>query len=133
MTIQNSAAVRNAQGDAWEAAIGASARLRLYTGAQPSSCVAAEAGTLVIEYALASDWSPAASGGAKFLSSLPLTGAASSAGTIGHYRIYDSTGTTCHEQGTCLTSGGDMTIDNATVTAGQIINVTGFTKTWPGA
>ncbi len=29
--------------------------------------------------------------------------------------------------------GGDMTLDNTSITSGQTVNVTGFTKTWPGA
>lgn len=135
MTIQNSVAVRNAQGDAWETAIGVSAKLRIYTGAQPTNCAAARSGTLLAEYAMASDWAAAASSGAKVLSSLPLTTTGLAAGSAGHYAIMDSAGTTCHEQGsvTATGGGGDVTIDNVVIASGQTVNVTGFTKTWPGA
>lgn len=135
MTVQNSAAVRNAQGDAWESTIGTSAKLRIYSGAQPANCAAARTGTLLVEYSLASDWCAAASSGAKTLNSLPLSTTAAAAGTAGHYAIMDSAGTTCHEQGsvTATGGGGDMTIDNTAIASGQTVNVTGFTKTWPGA
>jgi len=135
MTVQNSTAVRNAQGDAWESTIGTSAKLRIYSGAQPANCAAARTGTLLVEYSLASDWCAAASSGAKTLNSLPLSAAAAASGTAGHYAIMDSAGTTCHEQGsvTATGGGGDMTIDNTSIAGGQTVNITGFTKTWPGA
>lgn len=121
--------------DAWETAIGPSAKLRFYTGAQPANCAAAEAGTLLAEDAMASDWAAAASAGAKVFNNLSLVTTGLAAGTIGHYRIYDSTGATCHEQGavTITGSGGDLTVDNPSIAIGQTINVNGFTKTAPGA
>ena len=135
MAVQNSVAVRNAQADAWETAIGTGARLRIYTGSPPANCAAARSGTLLVEYTLASDWAGAASSGAKTLNSLPLSTTASAAGTAGYYSIMDSAGTTCHEQGTITATGGggDLTLDNTSIASGQTVNVTGFTKTWPGA
>ena len=135
MTTQNSVSVRNAQGDSWETAIGVSAKLRIYTGAQPANCAAARTGTLLIEYSLAVDWAAAAASGTKTFNGLPLTGAATGAGTAGHYATMDMTGTTCHEQGSVTTTGGggDMTIDNAVIAVAQTVNVTGFSKTWAGA
>lgn len=131
MSVQYSVAVRNAMLEAWEATAGVSAKLRFYTGAQPANCAATEAGTELIEFALASDWSAAASGGVKSLSSTPIAGTAIAAGTAGHYRLYDSTGTTCHEQGsiTATGSGGDLTLDNVVIASGQAVNLTGFSKT----
>ena len=135
MTVQNSEAVRNAYGDAWEAAIGTSAKVQFRTGAAPASCAAASIGTLLVEFSLGSDWSPAASGGVKQLGSVPIAGTATGTGTAGHYRIFDSAGTTCHEQGTITATGGggDVTIDNVNIAIGQGVNITGWTKTMPGA
>jgi hypothetical protein len=82
---------------------------------------------------MASDWAAAASSGSKALNNLPLTGAASGTGTAGHYRIYDSAGTTCHEQGSVGTSGTDVIIDNTSIINGQTVNVTAFSKTEAGA
>ena len=135
MTVQFSTTVRNGMLDAIETAMGVSAKLQLYTGAMPADCATAASGTKLAEYALASDWAAAASAGSKALSSVPLSVTTLAAGTAGYYRFVDSAGTTCHEQGTVtLTAGGgDMTIDNTTFTNGQTVQITGFTKTAPGA
>ena len=121
--------------DSIETTIGTSAKLQIWSGSAPANCAAASTGTKLIEIALASDWAAAASGGTKAFSGVPLSTTALAAGTCGYYRIVDSAGTTCHEQGTVTATGGggDMTIDNATLTSGQSVQVTGFTKTAPGA
>ena len=135
MTVQNSVAVRNAGLDAWEVSIGVSAKVRLYTGAQPANCAAAASGTMLVEWTLASDYSPNASGGVKTLSATPIGATAAAAGTAGHYRIVDNAGTTCHEQGTITATGGggDATIDNTVIASGQTVNITGWSKTAAGA
>lgn len=131
MSLQLSVSARNARLDAIETALGTSAKLRMYTGAAPANCAASESGTLLVEYALASDWMANAASGSKALNSLPLSAAAAAAGTAAHFRIYDSAGTTCHLQGTLTATGGggDMTIDNTNIASGQTVNVTGFTLT----
>jgi hypothetical protein len=131
MTVQFSVAVRNAQLDAIETAIGTAAKIRFYTGSAPANCAASEVGTLLVEWVTASDWAAAAASGAKALNNLPLSVAASAGGTIGHYRIYDNAGTTCHEQGTVTATGGggDITVDNTSVASGQTVNVTAKTQT----
>jgi hypothetical protein len=135
MTVQNSTAVRNAMLDAIETAIGTSAQLWIHTGAMPANCAAARTGTQLIDINLASDWAAAASGGSKSFNNTPISTTALAAGTCGYYSIMDSAGTTCHEQGTVTATGGggDMTIDNAVLASGQTVQVTGFTKTAPGA
>lgn len=135
MTVQNSVAVRNAYGEAFESTIGVSAKISLYTGAPPSATSTAASGTLLITWTLASDWSAAASGGVKTLSGTPLSATGVAAGTAGYYRITDNAGTTCHEQGTVTATGGggDATMDNVVIASGQTVNITGWTKTYPGA
>lgn len=135
MTVQNSVAVRNAMLDAIETTIGASAKLQFFTGAPPANCAAASTGTKLVDASLAADWAAAASGGTKSFNGIPLTTAAVAAGTCGYYRIVDSAGTTCHEQGTITATGGggDLTIDNTVLANGQTVQITGFTKTAPGA
>ena len=131
MTIQLSTTVVNAMLDAWETAIGTSAVIKLRSGAPPANCAAADSGTVIATITLASDWAANASGGTKAFSSLPLTDAsADNAGTLGHYRLYASGGATCHEQGTITATGGggDMTVDNTNVTAGQPVNISAWTK-----
>ena len=99
---QYSVAVRNAMLDAIETTTGTTARLRMYTGAAPANCAAAATGTLLVDMPLPLDWMAAASGGAKtLLGTWQATGAAvPGSGVAGYYRIWDSTVTTCHEQGT---------------------------------
>lgn len=124
--MQYSIPVNNARLDAIETAIGTTPKLRLYTGAKPVTCASSESGTLLCEIALPSDWMAAASGAQK-LKSGTWSGNASAAGTIGHYRIYDSAGTTCHNQGTASDTGSpDMVVDNAVVANAQAVVVNTF-------
>src|SRR5215207_148186 len=107
MTIQFSVAVRNARLDAIESAISTSAILKIRSGAQPGACATADSGTVLATINLASDYMSNASAGAT--------------GTAGHFRIYASDGTTCHMQGsiTLTSGGGDMELDNTSLTATQ--------------
>ena len=135
MAQQFSVAVRNARLDAIAAAIGASPKLRFYSGAQPANCAAARSGTLLAELALPSDWMAQAANGSKaFAGSWSGAGvAAAGAGTnIGHFAIMDAAGTTCHHQGKVGATGdgtADMTVDNLSLAQGQAISVTAFTLT----
>ena len=130
MTMQMSVAVRNAQLDALETTMGTAALLQIYSGAQPANCAAAASGTKLVEMSLPSDYLAAASGGVKSKSGT-WSGTAVATGTAGHYRLTDSAGTTCHEQGsvTLTGGGGDMTIDNTSIATGQTVTVTAFSQT----
>jgi hypothetical protein len=99
------------------------------------SCASADTGTLLIEFVLAADWMSAAASGVVGLNDLPLTGEGVADGEAGHYRIKDSAGTTCHEQGTVSEpdGGGDLIADNVDIAEGQTVTVTEFTKTEGGA
>lgn len=135
MTLQLSVATRNAMLDSIEATIGASAVMKLRTGAAPANCAAADGGTVISTINLPADWMAAASGGSKALSGSWYDASADSSGTVAHFRIYASDGTTCHIQGTVTVTGGggDMTLDNVGVAAGEPISITGFTLTAPNA
>lgn len=126
--LQYSVTVNNAKLDAIETAIGTAPQLRFYTGTQPANCAAAATGSLLATLTLPSDWLAAASAAAKAKAG-SWTGTASGTGTAGYYRIYDSTGTTCHEQGTVGLSASDMNIDNTSIATGQTITVTSYAKT----
>lgn len=135
MTIKLSAAVRNAMLDAIEATIGTSAVVKLRTGAPPTATSDADSGDVVATFSLASDWAAAASSGSKAFNDTPIEDAsADDDGTIGHYRVYASNGTTCHMQGTVTETGGggDMTVDNADVNAGQAIAITSWSMNMNG-
>lgn len=130
-TLQLSTAVRNARLDVIESTIGASAVLKLRTGALPANVAAADTGTVVSTISLPVDWMAAAASGSKAISGTWQDTAADATGTIGHFRVYASDGITCHLQGdvTLTAGGGAMTVDNTSVNAGQQITVTTFTLT----
>lgn len=131
MALQYSVTVRNAQLDAVETTVGTAPLLRIYSGSAPANCAAAASGTLLAEATLPSDWMAAASNGSKALSGTWQDASANAAGTAGHWRLYDSGGTTCHAQGTVTATGGggDMTLDNTSIASGQSVTITSFTIT----
>ena len=131
MTLQLSVAARNARLDAIETAIGASAILKIRTGAAPATCATADSGTVLATCTLPSDWMAAASSGSKAKSGTWEDTSADASGTAAHFRLYASDGTTCHAQGTVTATGGggDMTVDNVVFAATQAFTVTGFTLT----
>lgn len=131
MALQYSVTVRNAKLDAIETAIGASAVLKIRSGAPPANVAAADSGTVLATVNLPADWMAAASSGSKAKSGTWEDTSADATGTAGHFRIYASDGTTPHIQGTVTTSGGggDMVVDSVSFTAGQNFTVTGFTLT----
>lgn len=135
MPFQFSTTARNASLDAIETAIGLSAILRIRSGTVPANCAAARAGTVLATMNLPSDWMAAAASGAKGLLGTWQDLVADAAGTAGHFEIMDSTGTTCHIQGTVTATGGggDMTLDNTNIAAGQQVNVTSFAINAGGA
>ena len=135
MTVTYSDAVNNAKLDAYETAIGNSPLLRIYSGTAPTNAMAALSGnTLLAVGTLPSDWMGNAGAHVKAKSGTwTLTGqSGAGAGTVGtFYRIYDSTGSTCHEQGSfgATGSGADMTADNTSIASAQSLTVNTFTKT----
>lgn len=135
MTVQFSVTVRNAMLDAIETTVGASPKLRIYTGALPANCAAASTGTLLVEIACPADWMSNAAAGVKSLTAALAATAAVAAGTAGYYRMVDSTGATCHEQGTVTATGGggDLTLDNVNLAVGQKVTISGKSYTAPNA
>lgn len=132
MATQLSTAVRNARLDQIETTIGASAVVKIRSGAPPANCAVADSGTVLATFNLASDWAGAASGGSKSFSGTPIQDAsADNTGTAGHFRLYAADGTTCHMQGSVSVTGGggDMEIDNTSINAGQTVQITSWTLT----
>ena len=131
MTIKLSVAVRNARLDAIETAIGTSAVLKIRSGSAPANISDADSGDVLASLTLPSDWMAAASGGSKALAGTWQDASADMAGTAGHFRVYASNGTTQHIQGTVTATGngGDLTLDNIVLAAGQTVSITSFTLT----
>lgn len=130
MTLQYGTTLRNNQLDQVESTVGTSPKLQLRSGAPPATCATADSGTMLCELTLPSDWMAAASSGTKAKSGT-WSGTGAAAGTIAHFRIKDSAGTTCHVQGTVTATGGggDMTVDNAVIAVSQAVTVNTFTLT----
>lgn len=131
MSVQLSAAVRNARLDTIESTIGVSAVLKIRSGAVEANVAAADGGTALAIITLPSDWMAAASGGAKAKLGTWQEASADASGTAGHWRLYASDGTTCHAQGTVTATGGggDMTLDSTSITATQTVTINSFTFT----
>jgi hypothetical protein len=131
MAIKMSVSVRNSRLDAIETAIGASAVLKIRSGAPPTNIADADSGTVLATLNLPSDWMDVAASGSKAKLGTWQDASADAPGTAGHFRIYAAGGSTQHIQGTvsCTGEGGDMTLDNDVIAAGQTVTITSFTLT----
>lgn len=125
MTYRYSVAVRNAKLDAIETAIGASAVLKIFSGAEPANCAAADPAGLLVTINLPADWMAAAAAGSKGLAG-SWAGTASGAGTAQCFRIYDTSGAACGIQGGIP---ADMTLNNTSIAVGQAVSVSTFNIT----
>lgn len=84
--------------DAWEAAVGASPPILLYSGSEPATLAAAPTGTLLASGTAPADWLAAAVSGSKAkLGTWNLTGVAP--GTAGYYRMRNTANTRTVVQG----------------------------------
>ena len=131
MALQLSVSVRNARLDAIESTISTSAVMKIRSGSAPADCATADSGTVLATLSLPSDWLAAASSGSKAKSGTWQDASADATGTAAHFRIYESTATTCHIQGTVTATGGggDLTLDNTSIASGQSVTITSFSIT----
>jgi hypothetical protein len=134
MTIQFAQSTAHAMLDAIEADLGTSPVMYLRSGAQPSTCGAADTGTLISTIAMAADAFANAASWAKAISGALSDTSADNGGTLGHFRIKTNGGVTKIQGSITATgSGGDMTVDNTNVAQGQQIDVTSFSIGFPSA
>jgi hypothetical protein len=70
----------------------------------------------------------AGSNGEITLAGTPLEGTASGTGTAAKFEVRDSDATVIYT-GSVATSGGDLTIDNTSITSGQTVRVTSHSYT----
>lgn len=124
MTYQYSVAVRNAKLDAIETTIGTDAVMKIFSGAEPVNCAAADPSGLLATLTLPTDWLGAAASGVKSKAGT-WSGTGSAAGTAASWRIYDSGGTVCGMQG----NTSDATFDNTNIAISQPITVNTFAIT----
>jgi hypothetical protein len=131
VAVYLSTAVCNAALDSIEATIGTAPILRIFDGAMPTACSSADAGVKLAEMTLPSDWMAAASSATKAKSGTWSDASANASGNAQYWRIYESTGTTCHMQGTVSAAGGggDLTLDDISISSSQVVTVSTFTIT----
>lgn len=132
LNLKLSLGVRNAILDQIETTIGTAAVIRIYSGTQPASPQDAITGAQLWTETLPSDWLAAASGGTKALSGT-WANTANATGTATHFRIWDSTVTTGHIDGTVGVGTFDLVVDSASFTSGVTFTITAFTITAPNA
>ena len=133
--MQLSVRVRNSRLDAIETQIGTAPFIEFRTGYPPADCSLPSTGSLLTRDALPSDWLAAAASGSKAKNgtwtATGLAGIATS--IIGHFRIYGlGSPDACDIQGTVGPTGSptvDMTVDNQSLAAGQVVTVTSFNLT----
>ena len=132
MAIQLGTGLRNAMIGQYETTVGTSAYIKLFTGAQPSTCQDGTSGTFLCNITLPSDWYGAASGGTCSKSGT-WQGTAAAAGTAAHYRLYNNGTSVCSEQGTVGQGSGDLSLDNVSIASGQVVTVTQWDRSIGGA
>jgi hypothetical protein len=132
MAIQLGTGLRNNMIGQYETTVGTSAYIKLFTGAQPSTCQDGTSGTFLCNVALPSDWYGTAAGGTASKSGT-WQGTAAAAGTAAHYRLYDNGTSVCSEQGSVGQGTGDLSLDNVSIASGQVVTVTQWDRSIGGA
>lgn len=127
MALGYIATLRNAQLDAITTAVGASGKLRIYSGTRPANVAASITGTLLAELTLGSTFAAAASAGLLTVNSITGDSSADATGTASHFRVFKSDGTTAVIDGDAGTSGSDLNLNSTSLTAGATVNITSFT------
>jgi hypothetical protein len=124
MALQYGVLFRNAGLNAKAANLGATASLKIFSGAVPANCAAADPTGLLCTITLPATPFGAASAGAIALAG-SWTANASASGVAASHRVYDSSGN-CAIQGNVTT---DLILNNTSITSGQSVTVTGYTLT----
>lgn len=134
MTLLLAQSTAHAMLDAIETDLGASPILYLRSGTPPATLAAADTGTLISTIAMAADAFAGAAAWEKAITAALSDTSADAAGTLGHWRIKTS-GAVTKASGTITATGGggDMEVDNTSVTLGQQIDVTSFKFVFPTA
>lgn len=123
MALQYGSVLRTNQVGQIQTTISTSAVLKIFSGAVPANCAAADPSGLLATITLPSTFLTSASGATTIAGS--WTVAASATGTAVTFRIYDGSAV-CHMQGN-VTS--DLVLNNTSIASGQTVTVTSFTIT----
>jgi hypothetical protein len=129
MAHQYGVALRTAQVAAIQTTMAASGttnmQLRIYSGAEPANCAAAEPPGLLATIILPASFLTSVAGVTTLAGTWSV--AATGTGTAQSYRMYDMAGTpVCHVQGNVTT---DLVLNNTSISAGQTVQVTSYAVT----
>lgn len=130
MTFRSSVAIRNAMLDLLDSNFPAGSVLEIRTGSQPAAVTDAATGTVLATVTTPSSPWAAASGGVKAKANTWEDTSADASGTAGWFRLRNA-GDTLRLDGsiTATGGGGDMTLDNVVLAAGQQFTITTFSPT----
>lgn len=123
MAMQYGAVLRNNQTSQIQASVGSAGHLKIFSGAVPANCAAADPAGPLADITLPATFLTSAAGVTTIAGS--WTVAASGTGTAQSFRMYD-TGAVCHVQGNVTT---DLVLNNTSIASGQTVTVTSFTVT----
>lgn len=129
MAIQHSTTTRNRLRDGYAAAFPSAASLVIRTGT-PAGVGLTATGAVLATIALPA--TPLTSGTGALTLSGTWTATASGTGTAGHYRLTNGSDI---EEGTITVTagGGDLTLDSVSITTGQTVTISSWTRTMPAA
>jgi hypothetical protein len=119
--------LRNARLDAITTFVGASGKLRIYSGTRPATGGAIT--TLLAELTCNATFAPAASSGVLTLNSITSDSSADATGTATWARIFKSDGTTICLDCSVGTSGADIILNTTSIVAGAVVAVSAATIT----
>lgn len=128
MAFQYSVTLRTNQVGQLQTTVSTSGVLKLFSGAEPANCAAADPSGLLATITLPSSFLTSSAGATTIAGTWSV--AASGTGTAATFRIYDGSAV-CHIQGnvTATGGGGDLTLDNTSLASGQTVTITTFTVT----
>lgn len=123
MTHQYSVTLRNNQVAQIQSTIGASGTLKVFSGAEPANCAAADPTGLLATIVLPAAFLTSSGGVTTIAGTWSVS--ASATGTAQSYRMYDGS-SVCHAQGNVTT---DLVLNNTSITTGQTVSVTQYSVT----
>lgn len=123
MAFQFGSTLRNNQVSQIQATVGASGHLKIFSGAEPANCAAADPAGLLADIALPATFLTSSGGVTTIAGTWSANGAA--VGTAQSFRMYDGSAV-CHIQGNVTT---DLVLNNTNIAIGQPVTVTAFSVT----
>jgi hypothetical protein len=109
-----------------QASVGASGTLKIFSGAEPANCAAADPSGLLCTITLPATFLTSTNGVTTIAGTWQAVASAGGSGTNAQsFRMYDGA-SVCHVQGDTIT---DMVLNNQSIATGQTVTVTQFSVT----